>query len=718
MKAERWQQVEQLYHAALEREPESRAAFLDEACAGDAVLRGEVESLLRYEERAERFIESPALEVAAGMMAEDGTPVMAGRRISHYKIISSLGAGGMGEVYLAEDTALGRKVALKLLPALFTEDPDRLRRFAQEARAASALSHPNVAHVYEIGEADGTSFIAMEYVEGQLLEDKIGDCPLDTNEIVDIAVQTADALDAAHAEGIIHRDIKPANIVITPRGQVKVLDFGLAKVTARQSHVPQSEAPTKIKTSAGLVMGTVPYMSPEQALGREIDTRTDIFSLGAVLYEMATGRQPFSGANAVEVIDHLAHSQPEAIARFNYDVPAELERIIRKCLEKDREHRYQSAREILVDLRNLQRDGGAQAVTTERAAPQQRSNRLRLAFAALAVTILAVVGVERLIKYYTGNAEVYQLQFKGDFYLGRGTEDDIKKGIEYFNRALAVEPNHAAAHMGLAGSYVMLSDWYVAPHEVMPKAQAAAMKALELDETAYPHVQLGLIKTLYEWDWVGAEKEFKRAIDLVPEDGLAHQFYGWYLIAMGRFDEARAEVKRSQELDPLNDFNTAGVGMSFYFARQYDQAVEQYRKAVGIEPKSHWSRLLLGLAYEQQGKLPEAIAELNQARRLNDSPQVLASLGHAYAVSGRRDEARAVIEELKETLKRKYVSPYDIATIYVGLGEKDEALRWLEKAYDDRSGWLGMWLKVDPKFDSLRSDPRFADLMRRVGHQR
>ncbi|MDQ3258323.1 MAG: serine/threonine-protein kinase, partial [Acidobacteriota bacterium] len=390
MKAERWQKVERLYHAALECEPESRAAFLDDACAGDAELRREVTSLLAYQSRAENFIEVPAIEVAAEMMAEEPASAMVGHTISHYKIISSLGAGGMGEVYLAEDTKLGRKVALKLLPAFFTKDKERLRRFAQEARAASALNHPNVAHIYEIGEADGTSFIALEYVEGETLEAKIGGRPLDAAEMVDIAVQTTDALDAAHTKGIVHRDIKPANIMVTPRGGEKVLDFGIAKVTATQ---PDSEASTQLKTSPGVVMGTVPYMSPEQALGRETDHRTDIFSLGAVLYEMATGRQPFSGANAVETIERITHAQPEAISRFNYDIPAEMERIIRKCLEKDRERRYQSAGELLIDLKNLQRDSSVQTVAAERAAPPRQSNWRPVTFALVAAVILAVVSV-------------------------------------------------------------------------------------------------------------------------------------------------------------------------------------------------------------------------------------------------------------------------------------------------------------------------------------
>ncbi|HYL35746.1 MAG TPA: protein kinase [Bryobacteraceae bacterium] len=281
-------------------------------------------------------------------------PVAPGTRIGHYGVVSQLGQGGMGAVYLADDTKLGRRVALKILPPELASDPERRHRFLQEAKLASALAHPNVATIYEIGQEDRLWFLAMEYVEGRPLSERIREGPLKMAEIVAIGVEIADALDDAHSKGIVHRDIKPANLMLTRRGHVKVLDFGLAKL---QSAPDRQE--TQLMTSAGMVLGTVAYMSPEQALGREVDYRTDIFSLGAVLYEMATGRLPFTGANAQETMARVLHSQPDAIARFNYDAPEELDRVVRKCLEKDRERRYQSARELLVDLKNLERDSSA-----------------------------------------------------------------------------------------------------------------------------------------------------------------------------------------------------------------------------------------------------------------------------------------------------------------------------------------------------------------------
>ncbi|HVN05770.1 MAG TPA: protein kinase [Bryobacteraceae bacterium] len=298
----------------------------------------------------------------------------AGAVVAHYRIVSRLGAGGMGEVYLAEDLNLERPVALKILLSEMAHDTDRMRRFVQEAKTASALSHPNVARVFEIGEAGGVSFLAMEYIEGQTLASRISGAPLPLAEALDIAIQVTDALDAAHSKGIVHRDIKPANIMIGPRGHVSVLDFGLAKMNAGGAGSSFSRAATQFLTDPGMVMGTVHYMSPEQALGREADARSDLFGLGVVLYEMATGRLPFSGANATELLLQILHAQPEAMARFNYETPVELERIVRKCLEKDRDRRYQTARDLMVDLESLQRTYAPASGADKPPAPRARTS--------------------------------------------------------------------------------------------------------------------------------------------------------------------------------------------------------------------------------------------------------------------------------------------------------------------------------------------------------
>ena len=298
----------------------------------------------------------------------------------------------MGEVYLAKDKKLERHVALKVLPEGLSQDSNRLERFVREAKAASAIDHPNVAHIYEIGEAEGIRFLAMQYVEGQTLAARSADSALETKEILVLGVQVADALDAAHSKGIVHRDIKPGNLMVTERGQWKVLDFGLAKIAPSREMAQDSDAPTEVKTTPGMVMGTVQYMSPEQALGEDVDGRSDLFSLGVVLYELATGRLPFDAGSATATIDRILHAEPDAIARFNYTMPAELERIIRKCLEKEPERRYQAARELLVDLKNLKRDsesGTRPAAVTP--TPHRRSPRVLAGVAGLAGLVLAAL---------------------------------------------------------------------------------------------------------------------------------------------------------------------------------------------------------------------------------------------------------------------------------------------------------------------------------------
>ena len=364
MTPERWQQAREIFKSALEREASERAAFLDEACSGDESLRLEVESLLTSLEEGGSFLETPAYRIAADqaiMVAEDqGATVMAGQTISHYKITSPLGAGGMGEVYLAEDTRLERRVALKFLPALFTQDKRHLRRFEQEARAVAALSHPNVCTIHEVVETgEGRHCIVMEYVEGVTLRERIAEGTLKVGEALDTAFQVASALSAAHAAGIVHRDIKPENIMLRRDGYVKILDFGLAKLTESKSEPLDSEAKTRVlelKTLPGMVMGTVAYMSPEQARGLPVDARTDVWSLGVVLYEMVAGQRPFDGATPTDVIISIAEREPAPLATRAPEVPTQLVRIVEKALAKDREQRYRTAEDLLIDLKSLRHE--------------------------------------------------------------------------------------------------------------------------------------------------------------------------------------------------------------------------------------------------------------------------------------------------------------------------------------------------------------------------
>jgi len=789
-----------------------------------------------------------------------------GKIFGHYEIVSPLGAGGMGEVYLARDTLLERSVALKFLPLEIAGDQQRLRRFIQEAKAASALNHQNIAHIYEIVDADGAHFIAMEYVEGKSLDQTINHSPMKLAEMLRIASQTADALSEAHSKGIVHRDIKSSNIALTTRGQVKVLDFGLAKVLKKTSR-PDEDLPTQLKTSPGIVIGTVPYMSPEQALGHEVDHRTDIFSFGVVLYEMATGRLPFSGANAAETIGRITHEQPDAVSRFNYEVSGEFERIIRKCLEKDRERRYQSASDLLVDIENLKRDTQSLGFTPSSTAIKNRRPAQPLIIAGAAIfAVLAIAGFyfwrrdtpkdaanrssigaiavlpfvnsngdqnseylsdgmtesiinslsqlprlrvmaratvfrykgqqvdpenagrelkvdavltgrvlqqndnlivqadlvnvadgsqiwgehytrkavdvfaiqdeiakqitdrlrlrltgdeQKLVtKHYTENADAYDLYLKGRYFWGKGTEEGFEKSIEYYQQSIALDQNYALAYVGLASSYSSLGGvlGFRAPAETFPRSKELLMKALELDESmAELHSGLANYALNYEWNWPEAERRYKRAIELNPNVGHAHSGYGTYLEALGRFDEAVKERQLAQKLDPLSPFAAADVGYPLYYSRNYDAAIEWYRKGLELDPKFYWPHLWIGQAYLQKGLLKEAIDEITQAIQLSGGDtRAKATLGHAYGISGRREEALKVLNELQDLSRKRYVSPYYIALVYVGLGDKQQAITLLQKAQDEHQPYL-ILMKVEPVFDSLHSEPGFVAIERSVG---
>ncbi|HUQ32217.1 MAG TPA: serine/threonine-protein kinase, partial [Pyrinomonadaceae bacterium] len=372
MTPERWQQIETLFHSALARTGDERESFLDSACAHDQELRREVEALLASHDEAGSFIQSPALDLMAEEMANDQARALAGRLINHYKILSQLGAGGMGEVYLAQESKTGRRVALKLLPEHFTSDGERVRRFQQEAHAVLALNHPNILTIYEIGEAGGSYYIATEFIDGETLRAHMARAPVKLEEALDVAAQVASALTEAHAAGIVHRDIKPENIMIRRDGYVKVLDFGIAKLTERQQPLTTAEAPTrlKVKTDPGMVMGTVAYMSPEQARGASVDERTDIWSLGCVLYEMIAGRVPFEGESAGDTISMILDKQPPTLARYAPESPQEIQWVVNRALRKNKEERYQTVKELLGDLRELKQELEVQARIERSTSPE------------------------------------------------------------------------------------------------------------------------------------------------------------------------------------------------------------------------------------------------------------------------------------------------------------------------------------------------------------
>jgi serine/threonine-protein kinase len=825
-------------------------------------------------------------------------------QLGRYQIRSLLGAGGMGEVYLAQDTSLNRKVALKVLPADVASNQDRMRRFKQEATAAASLNHPNIAHIYEVGVASDLNFIAMEYVDGTTLREKIHKEDEKLSKLLHTLQHAAEGLAKAHGAGIVHRDLKPDNIMITSDGHAKILDFGLAKlIEPTTGSITSTEDPTILQqhSTPGLILGTLGYMSPEQAQGKtkEIDHRSDIFSFGCILFEAITKQKAFAGKDQIEVLNKIIREPAPPLSAFVPNVPPDLQRIVRRCLAKDPDERYQNIKDIAIELKEVRREiqdspfdtteppvssAGSEARTlwhaeTTRVQSQPESTRassaefivnalkrhktativgavlILIAAAAavfgirsyyhardteIAVDSIAVIpfenqnkdsgaewisdgltesiinnltqlpnlkviarssvfrykgrqtdpiavgkelgvravltgrlmqhgdtmlisaelidvrdnkqlwgeqyetrladmlsvqreiareitnnlrptlsGVEqsRMEKQYTANAEAYQLYLKGRFYWNKRTPADLQKSVPFFQQAIDKDPNYALAYSGLADAYTLIPVYTrVQPREFMPKAKEAALKALTLDDKlAEAHASLGQISDYYDYDFVTAEKEYRRAIELNPNYATAHQWLAEHLSALKRNEEAIAEIRRALDLDPLSVIMNRIYGDILVDGRRYDEAIAQYQKTLDLDPNFPTAHYFLGRAYEFKGMYDLAVAEYTKSQGVSIiPPEEIQKLKDVYARSGWKAYLQMSIDMLMPDSQRTLFPPFAIATFYARLGNNDETMKWLEKGYEEREFRMTL-LSVSPEFDGLRADPRFRELVRRMG---
>ncbi len=755
----------------------------------------------------------------------------AGQRVGPYEVRAPIGAGGMGEVYRARDTRLGRDVAIKVLPGELAGDRERLRRFEQEARAASSINHPNILTVYDVGANESGPYIVFELLEGRTLRELLAGGGLPIAKAVDYATQIARGLAAAHEKGILHRDLKPENLFITNDEVAKILDFGLAKLVRHDPLLEENPAAATLThaTEAGAMLGTVGYMSPEQVRGRQTDLRSDIFAFGAILYEMVTGRRAFGGGPAVEVLSAIIRDQPPDPSVASGNVPSALDHVVRQCLEKDPDKRLQSARDLAVQLRSVSdalahtgrpgTDGATQkrvmivvlpfenlshdpdqeyfsaglteetisdlgalassqlGVIARTSAMSYRGTRKSIAEIGRELGVdFAVEGSVRrqadrvrisvqlirtndqthiwaqqydrdlrdvlAVQDELGRAIAEQVQVKltpdgagrrgavqpldqaaydaylhGRFHLWRVTRPDLERALEYFRRATEIDPRMAVAYAGLAQAYVVMPIAAgAAPRDAFPRAEDAARQALAVDpESAEAHAAMVSLRHWHNWDWAAAEAHARRAIARNANHARAHQVLGRLLTNVGRHEEAIAEIDVATRLDPLAPLIITLSADFRLEARRYDEVEPLIRRALEVDPNFWVAHVSAAKLYLHQGRHDEAVAAAERARTFSGGhSEALALLGLGHGGARRADRAREILSELERRGAAGYVPATHVAAVHLGLGETGQAMRWLERAFEDRDAWLTE-LGVEPRWDGLRDHPGFGDLLRRIG---
>ena len=743
-------------------------------------------------------------------------PLQPNQMLLHYRLLEKIGEGGMGVVWKAEDTRLGRAVAIKILPAEVASDPDHRMRFEREAKAIAALNHPNIVTIHSVEEADGVHFLTMELVEGKTLTKLIRKDGLSLDEFLELALPLANAVSVAHEQGVTHRDLKPANIMVSDEGRVKVLDFGLAKLRRQTTGPEASQLPTEAVTMEGRIMGTVPYMSPEQVQGKPLGHGSDIFSLGIILYELATGRRPFGGETLADVMSSILRDTPSSVEDLNAELPRHLGRIIRHCLAKDPTRRLQVGLELRNELEALTKEATETEpiasiavlpfadmspqkdqdyfcegmseeivnvlakieglhVASRTAAFQFKATALdiheigqrlnvstllegsvRKAGERLRITVqlinvadgyhlwserydremedvfaiqdeIATAIAERLkvalvpetdrplVKRPTENLEAYHAYLQGRFFWNRR---QLRRALECFERAVALDPNYALAHAGVADAYALLGFGYGAsPQEIIPKAKQAAERALELDDAlAEAHHAFAYVSFVYDWAWPTAAREFKRAIELNPSYVPARYMYAFYLWTVeGRVDEAVAEAKRAVKIDPLDSHATGMLCLILIGGGRSREAIPILERAIENDPAYFFSYRCLGLAYQAQSMYPEAIAALEEAAALSGRDLVvIGELAETYALCAETQKAETILDELVARSRQEYVLAGCFSRTHLALGRKDEALLSLDQAYDQCDPTL-ILIKVWPSYRPLHGNPRFESLLQRIG---